>query len=654
MKSIIPRLLLIVLILVAAGAARNRIAQLAVVGVVKAKTGLELSVRSTAFEPLDGSLRLEGIKILAGQQHVMVDSFNAVLNTSDLLKKLYRLETVEIHGIHYKADSTEEKLFVPQEMWDRFLTRFPDWFAPNLDHDWSPLLSGKLDAQTLSLLQQQFESAGYAAGMSEKWNRELAPLFQKSQTISERIQRIRSAVSGMNPKNNVNPLDSLAAVLEDAGSLETDLRNIKSEAQTFQNAAKNEALALKQHLKNDVEKIKTLQPPKIDQQFISEILIGPELKQRLATILAWIEAADAMMNTGYESAESGSAWFDVKRLPGTDVVFESRKNLTEYCVKRAEFDGDLTFEEAPIYFAGRMFDLASPAATWEQATTIQLCLDSAAFEIATPAERDALFADLPLDALASDDPLQILPHTFPSAADSKGFAVPRISITAIVDQRSEVPRHRYLVACPKMELPNRILGRQENLAFAVSPGISQFYAVVDRNGDQLDGRIRFLQSSIRMTPTLPPQMRGSELDTLLSSLAEGIDRIEAELTVSGTMENPQIRIQSDLGERFAARLQPVLLHQWNESRQLLANDLNEKTNDALQQVGSLFTEQLDPLLNQLNLAQSQITGGNPNTSAQQVIQSLMSGDSKAAQQQLQQQGTQILNNALQNALQRAK
>ena len=635
----VPRLLLIAVILVAVGAARNRIAQLTVVETVKSQTGLELTVRSTSFEPFQGSLRMQGIKILVpsetGQEFMTVDSFDAVLNTGDFLKKLYQLESVEIRGIRYKADASgETQWFVPKEMWDRFKTRFPDWFTPNLDHDWTMLLTGKPDPETLALLQQQFESANYAAGMSEKWNKEVQPLLQKTQTISQRIRRIRDAVQGNNANPNSNPLESLAAVLQDAGSLETDLRNLMSEAQTLQNTAKHEAASLKQFLASDIEKIKNLKPPKIDQQFVSEILVGPELNERLAAILAWIESVNTMVNAPAESEKS--PWFDVKRLPGTDIVFESRKNLTEYCIKRVEFDGDLTFEGTPIYFAGRMSDLASPAVNWEQATTIQLCLDSVPLEIATQEERDALFAASPFET----------PEVWDNTAS-------RIYITAILDQRSDVPRERYLIACPNLELPGRVLGNEENLAFAVSPGVSQFYASIDRVGENLDGRIQFSQSLIRMTPSLPPQMRGSEFDTLLTSLARGIDRIDAELTVAGTVENPQIRIQSDLGERFAESLQPVLLGKWNDSRQLLANELNGKTNDTLRQVGDLFSEQLDPLLNQLNLAQSQMTGGNPNTSVQQVVQSLMSGDSQSVRQQLQQQGTQILNNTIQNTLQNA-
>jgi len=658
MKYLIPRFLLIALILVAAGAARNWIAQFVVLATVKSKTGLEFSVQSTSFEPLAGSLQMEGIKISPppqlGKEFITIDSFNAVLNTGDLLKKLYRLETVEIHGIRYKADLAEESnWFVPKEMWDRFKTRFPDWFASNLDHDWSMLLSGKLDEETLALLKQQFESANYASEMSKKWNKELAPLFQKTQTIQERVQRIRTAVQSANQRGGANPLESLAAVLQDAGSLELDFRNIMSEAQTLQNMAKNEAASLKQFLRDDFEKIRNLKPPKIDQQFVSDILIGPELNERLATILAWIESANTMMN---EPAESGrSSWFDVNRLPGTEVVFESRKNITEYCIQRVEFDGDLTFEDQPIYFVGRVFDLASPAANWDQVTMVQLCLDTAPMSH----EKDVLFASPPFDTSAFAAMLEVVFKQPIGANQALPIAhnenvTPRIHITAILDQRSDVPRERYLIACPNMELPNRVLGREDTLAFAVSPGVSRFYAVIDRVGENLDGRIRLTQTHVHMTPSLPPKMRGSELDTVLASLAQGINQIDAELTVSGTIENPQIRINSDLGERFATSLQPILLGQWNESRQFLADELSGQTNDVLQQVGGLFSEQLDPLLNQLNLAQSQITGGNPNTSAQQVIQSLMSGDSKAAKQQLQQQGTQILNNALQNVLQRAK
>ena len=308
MLNLIPRLLLITAIIFVVGAARNQIAQFVVVETVKSKTGLELSVRSTTFEPHKGSLQLQGITIPnptePGKEFATIDSLDAVLSTNDLLKKIYQIDSVVIRGIHYKAES-DEKLFVPREMWNRFKTQFPDWLTPNLEHDWSSLLSGKLDQQTLSLLEQQFESAKFANGITEKWKKELEPVFQKTNTFSQRIQRIKSVVQNPNKQANAtNPLDSLAAVLQDAASLETDLRTLIANSKTLQDAAKNDAISLKQSLKNDVEKIKNLKPPTIDQQFLSEVLIGPELNERFATILAWVESVGVMMNEQPEEKSS--------------------------------------------------------------------------------------------------------------------------------------------------------------------------------------------------------------------------------------------------------------------------------------------------------------------------------------------------------------
>ncbi len=659
------RLILLAAVIAGVWTVRNRIAEWGIVHYAHSKAGLKLVVGSTRIEPLQGTLDLKGIEIpdptQPGRLLANVDSVSVSLDTAEFLKRQYRVKNTEIRGIHYKTDDAEAGLFVPTKVWDRFKDRFPDWFSQTLDTDMSGVFSSGFDPKALGQLEAQFPSVRFSREMSEKWQGQVQPLVDQSQGIVQKIKQIRELSQNRDP--NANKVEAIIALLQGTENLEAEIKNIVASAASLESQAKKDALGLKELLKADVEKIKQLRPPKIDAEFLSQVLIGPEIKERFAAILAWADSVGESLSEQSDTAHPEHSWF-VRRLPGTDVVFPGRLGKPEVLLKRTYFDGDVRFGETPVYFLGRAFDFAVSPKEWGNATTIQLCIDGVPHE-------ESFLGDSPLgaeppDAAAQLDPVlgkplgeqalkEALLQKMNEPIEAVAGAFPRIFVTAVLDRRGEAPVDRYYIAAPQYVLPARVLGNQDGLAISVSPGVTRFFGEVEINGEQLSGRIRCTQTGIRLVPSLAPGLRDSALDRLLTDLTRQIDSIDAEMLIGGTKTEPIVEFRSDLGDRLAPQMISVLKDQWDESLQQLNAGLTEETNQSLRTVGGLFREKLDPMLGGLNADQKSLSGSGEGGTVDQVVQGLFAAlspdDQKKLEQRLPQDRREALKNVAGNALQ---
>ena len=714
----ITRVIILAILIAGFAAARHWIAEKSLVSYVESKAAITLKVNSTEFKPISGQLKLQGVSIpdpvAPGRELARVDLIQVNLDRSDFFKKKYHISNTEIHGIHYKAGPEESQLMVPAKIWGRFKSQFPDWSISTLSHDWSGVLINGFDRDTAKLLEDQFASAKAAREIHDKWTKELQPTIENARQLNEKIRRIRDTVQNSGKIIGfLDPADQLrqiSAITKDAATLENDIRTLKTQITSIEKRIGQDAAYLRQAYTEDAKKLQQIKPPVFDRQFFTDMIIGPELNQRFASIFAWAESVKMLLDK--ESNES--PWLHLHNKKGTDFVFDSRKDAPEILVTQTHFDGDAVFADKQVFFIGRVDDIAFSPDKWRKAMTIRLCLDS---EKPTKAILDASPLGIePLEAFTKIEPIfnyqfgatqlkrdilqqmyskiegleylidsgnraelslpgglpflyigsrgaytetdltpqkeKVASFEFPLPDEKKSF--PRIYVTAILDRRGDIPNDKYYIACPQYILPSRTLGNPNELAFTISPGFSQIYATVELNGENISGRIRLSQFPIRMKPTLPQKIRGSALESGITDVAQRISSLDSELILSGTKDKPQFTLNSDFGEQIASQIETLFARQWSESRKNLENDLHIKADDTVKTLRTLFQQQLLPMVDELGNAKQQITGSNTDSPLDQAVQSMLgsviSGDKKALNDQLEATGRQILNSTINGAI----
>ena len=714
----IIRVLILAILLAGVAFARHWIAEKSLVSYVESKAIITLKIKNTEFKPINGQLILQGVSVpdpvAPGRELANIDSILVNLDRKEFLRKKYRISSTEIHGIHYKAGSEGSQPMVPGKIWGRFKSQFPNWTVSMLNHEWGSVLVNGFDQNTAKLLEDQFASAKSAREISNKWKTELRPIIEKSQQLNEKIHRIRDAVK--NGDKTIRLLDSpeqlrqIATITQDAASLENDLRVLKTQIGSIEKRVGEDVALLRKSYKEDANKISQFKPPRFDQQFFTDVIIGPELNQRFTALLAWAESVREVLN---DSSKEQHWLINYPKKYGKKFVFESRKEGPEILISQTLFDGDAVFGNKQVYFLGRLNDVAFSPDQWNKATTVQLCLDS---EKPTQAVLNASPLGIePLEAFAKIEPIfnyqlgatqlkrdillqmyskidgleyridskkraeLFLPGELPflflgsrdAYTDSESASVndkggsfefplpdekksfPRIYVTAILDRREEIPNDKYYIACPQYILPSRTLGNPDELAFSISPGFSQIYATIELDGENIAGRIRLSQFPIRIKPILPQKMRGGTLENRITEVAQRISSLDSELILGGTRDQPKFTLSSDFGEQIAEQLEPIFAQQWNESKKKLETELNSQTEATVQTLRTLFQQQLIPIVDELENVKQQINGSNSDKPLDQTIQSvlgsLVSGDKKTLNDRLETTGKQLLNSAIKEA-----
>lgn len=628
LKILYPRLICLAILIALGLLARNPICRYTMEHYANSRLGLPVKMRETDLRLMDAALELRDVLVpdpLRPRETAMkIDSVTVKIDTADFLKRKYTIPHARLHGVHYLTSPEESRFFVTKDKWDRFKNRFPELFLLESEQQWIDLFSGKYNEQTQRKLNEQFESAKFVTDASEFWKGETKPLLEKTQAMSDRVKRLQRLFENPRQLQGADRIELITSLLQDAESLESDLKTLSGEIATLERAARDDALTLKRKLHADYETLKAMQPPKLNSRILSEILIGEDILQRFSSMLVWADSVHEFLETTNE----GSPFLKLPRSRGRNVYFSSRKDLADCRMDVLDFDGDLFFEDEPLYFLGRVTNIVLPRNQGKKATVVQLCLDQKAFgeirdqarfeEILDGTEPDSFFKgatetlDAPLGSTAKNN----------RGALGESLSS-RIYVTALFDFSVSPPREKYVFLCPRFELPERVLGKEGEFAFHVSPGVSQICAEIDREGDSLQGRIRFLQFPIRLSPEVPQPWRGTTLEKSLLEAVAQIDHLDVRASFDGTLEEPGLHIESDFGQRFLGSVQPVLLHLWNEARQETARELNTMTNAFLAETGERFQSRLNPTLREIETVRTQLLGGDTRRSTEQAVRAFV-------------------------------
>ena len=588
---------------------------------------VEMKLDPTQLELTDLTITIDGEK---PAKLATIERVNVRFDRNELLRRRFLADETHLSNIKFELSGLGENGLDLTEYWNDAQTQFDLIAAQVRRIPLDEIMSNNLD-EAARQLAKQFETYDYGNQLQQRWVKEVEAFKADAGTIKGRLDAIKQHLN--NAETSQDIITAAVGVLNQIDVLGLELANLEKTVPELDKKLKAERDTLIAAVQKDQGKLQTLKRQKIEPTDFSEYVLGEEMRERLTGLIAWIDWSRTLV------PEEDAHWFDQmqffsgKRLPGTNVPLPGVESRPEVHFAGIGLDGQTMLWGQPVFFIGGIRDYSNQPQKMKKPLVLRFCFSKEPqgeqtsddyLRILAEHEAQNLFQfDQILigrqPQLSNDTQTQVpnattidffrLPETTLVGDDNRNLVLdlPTLYVTAMLDRTGETPHDRFLISCPDYRLPQRVLGNPQQIAFAVSPGVSQFRAELDINGDSLTGKLTLLQSPVTIQAKLPQNMLGTPLERALASATRALDTIQAEIDISGTRTAPTYAFHSNIGDRLTAQVEPLLQQEWEQINGKLTSLLNQQITTSSNTLDAVALQEIQPLLDRLKLEHGQVT-----------------------------------------------
>jgi uncharacterized protein (TIGR03546 family)/uncharacterized protein (TIGR03545 family) len=341
------------------------------------------------------------------------------------------------------------------------------------------------------------------AQLTSQWSAEFERLEQESGQAKSQVNDALTLLktSSENSLRNLFSVEEAAAGLDAASD---QLARIQSDLDRVDQQMLIEQEQLATPAQRETEMFLPVSSQTIlDPQTVSEYLLGQELHQKLATVLQWHQLCrsylpDATRQVTRHNTQSGQR-----------VIFPGINDGPDIVVHNLNLRGIGLFDDVALQWKGYIQHLTSNPEVQECPTIISLMTLGE-----TPTTINMVMANGPSQ---SNDRIMIDVQVAPT--------------------------------------PARSLGAADCLVVHAGPCNTHLSASMELDNNQIVGELRIRQNPAELTASVPNQAFGELIAEDISRVLAQMDTIEAVVKVSGTIEAPMWKLQSNLGVAVADQLE---------------------------------------------------------------------------------------------------
>ncbi len=405
----------------------------------------------------------------------------------------------------------------------------------------------RLQEQIVSNDQPKLQSTAAVKTLATDWSPRLSKTRQQLEQINQQIGLLRESFKDQdsNPlRQDFETINSeIASLLQQTADIQNKLTALNSQA----DSDKAKLTAAQQADQQAIEQLASIQS--FDGDAITQLLLIRSQRARVDEIIQWFRWFR-------QSVPDFERDFRPLAVRGVNVAIPPLDGKT---VQPDFLIEDLDIEGAG-HFAGQFLNFAGK-----------------------------------LNHLSSQPKFHTQPATFDLRAQGKQHFVVKCEL----DRRTGSPTDTLEVRCPDLQIQQGPLGSDRSILVTVGPNMKlQADVRLKAIGDSLAGDLVFRHSNVSLhVDQLNALAGGTEMALRLNQELSACDQFETRLLLSGTVDDYQIKLESDLGNRFAQSMNQVSADiqrqnlaarqkQWNETAKRQAGDLVAQIDEALQTLGN--------------------------------------------------------------------
>lgn len=518
-------------------------------------TKVEMVSLQTGFFP--PSIKTGPIAIASRKDKSYLATFDQVemkLSGKPLLHRNLIVEEVTISGMEFDTPRTatdelsENGMDQPGTGFTLDSRRFREK-SRELGKSWLSILK---DSAAEQLDPNRLQTVRVSKTIQQEWKQRFDQYETRLQQVKLEIDSVENKVKTADGKT-IDKIKTYAESAERVDLLVREGKQIRSELNALPQIAQQDYLrierAKEQDLANLDQLVDSVSP---DPQKILHALIGEELSQQLEQVSGW----SGMV---FETVKALRDEQEPERMQGEWIDFRRDTELPKILFKKIRLSGNARVDQQKYPFVGLIKELSSSPSMYRQPIQLQAQVE---------AEAEIKFAgDLKFYEADPTHEFVVLFH-FPHQKKIRIEDSDKLSLALIADQtecKSYVTLREHDFQC-------RLEFNQSPVRFEVS---------TSGTGNQM--------------------MAGIVQQTLAS-----IDHITATLHCSGSYERPEVRLESELGEKVAQSLKLAFQSQLVKQKQDLAQQIEHLAGQEREQLVQKLNRQYSEVIAHLEQEESKV------------------------------------------------
>lgn len=538
-KFVIIRISLLLLFIVAVHFGTGPVLQWVLTSTSQLITGSKLEIADLKASPFQTHFSVGRVQLTDPGDHFrnVVDFENASFNLDEaaLFRKKFIVVDGQLNGLKFGTQRSESGALTP--------TPDSDANPSNLGSEMLSGLGNSAVEGLTSLLTRRFDENFETVQFSQKalqyWPQEYSQLMQRGKALETRIREIRNITTAFkqNPLNTLRDLPRVEQAFRDAAAVRTEIGSLKTRLTQYRSEVirdRNQILAAKER---DLARIKEIKTDKrLNGKSITQLVIGDTQGKRVDQAIAWIKW---MRKTFPHPKKSLYA----TRQRGVTIDFPGIKQEPDFLVRSLKLNGEGTVEGRPFQFLGVARGLTTQPARYGRPAEIEL-----------------------------------------NSTDGVRFR-----LQGTIDRTKPVDFDRIVVHIPKMKVHRQGLELDDTLELDLGESELELIATIELQGDQISGRITGTQRhvSMRIQSELKQDF-AQELTTMMNNDLELIRSFKVGATISGTIDDPHWKIESDVGDQVATALQSTLVRGYEQKKEQLLAKLNLESEKSIKKISDLL------------------------------------------------------------------
>ncbi len=553
---LIPRLVIISLVAMAAWLARDPIIQRNLVDQAQNVTGAKVEIQQVRTSFANSKLFLKNIQIADPRSpmnnFVQAEMAYVSLDLDALSRRNFVITEGRSSQVVFGAPRTlSGSLIVENDIPDVATegVRYPPEFES---------LIRKIGTKWVDEIEPH-------RSISEKREIEIAELSQEiRRRWSAHLKSQRDDIDGLNPvisriKSNLasqtglrNPLRNQAQetnAREELERLDKETSEILQNLQTLHTEISRDKESLQLAKTRDIQKLHQLtHTSQFDGETISQLLLYERQGHLVNEAVQWLR------------------WFRVAVIDpeqdlkpnnqrGITVAFPGVKPSPDFLIKEIQLEGEGRFAKQHLNFAGTAFNLTT----------------------------------------------QPRLHPCPAIFELRAQGNQHVIVKCEIDRRHDQPVDRLSIQCPDLELDSDVLGHSDSLLVSLGPSSRvQAEIQVELMGNRLSGNLSFHHSKVSLhVDRLHPLAGGSETALRINQNLAKTNQFKANVRLSGSLDDYQFEFDSDLGHQFADTLSQLVASEFDQKVRHQENTIDGIFEREVQNLDQVVSQRLKELANQI-------------------------------------------------------